>query len=238
MNRSSVEERVLMRLTLALEASSRIYAVAAGDSDHPSAQRAARYRDPGFSGLGELAAQALAAAGATFSDIGTIAVDAGPGGLSSIRAAVAYANGLAFSLGVKVFPITSLELMAIAARETHPEPVLSLKRGHGGIYYAGLYADGEDAEMRCGPLSSIAPAIADGLEKICVAGDSVAELADLLPDVTLIDSGIANADVSILYRTARSTVARSERLVDTASAVNEGSRIFYEYAGCGQPPLP
>jgi tRNA threonylcarbamoyl adenosine modification protein YeaZ len=227
-----------MRLTLALDTSSRIHAVAAGDGDHPRALREANPRDPGFTGLGELAAQALAATGATFSDIEMIAVDAGPGGLSSIRAAVAYANGLAFSLGVKVFPITSLELMAIAVCKTHSEPVLSLKRGHNGIYYAGLYVDGQDPEMRCGAPGSILPTLAAGLEKVCVAGHSVAEVADLLPDVTLIDSGVMDADVTVLYQTARDAAARPERLVDSASAVNEGSRIFHEHVESGQRSLP
>jgi tRNA threonylcarbamoyl adenosine modification protein YeaZ len=219
-----------MGFTLALDTSSRTHAVAAGDGDHPGALREADPRAPGFAGLGELAAQALAAAGATFGDIETIAVDAGPGGLPSIRAAVAYANGLAFSLGVKVFPITSLELMAIAVRKAHPEPVLSLKRGKNGIYYVGLYVNGKEPEMRCGAPGSIVPAIAVGLEKAYVAGRPVAEVADLLPDVMLIDSGIADADVTILYRMAQAAAARSELLVDTASAVNEGSHIFYKHA--------
>jgi len=89
MKRSSAEERVLMRLVLALETSSMTYAVAVGAGDRPCVQRASHRDDPAFTGFGELVAETLAAAEATFGDVGTIAVDVGPGGLSTIRAAVA-----------------------------------------------------------------------------------------------------------------------------------------------------
>ena len=135
-----------MRLVLALETSSLTRVVAVGDGQHPRVQRASHRDDPAYTGFGALVAETLTAAGATFGDVGTIAVDVGPGGLSSIRSAVAYANGLAFSLGVPIYPVSSLELMAIAARRVHPGPVLSLKPAHGGNVFAGLFADGQSAE--------------------------------------------------------------------------------------------
>lgn len=219
-----------MGFVLALEASSRTYAVAAGDGDRPRAQRASRRDDPAFTGLGDLVAQTLAASEAAFRDIATIAVDIGPGGLSSMRAAVAYANGLAFSLGVPLFPITSLELMAIAAGETHEGPFLCLRRGTGGNTYAGLFADGQLAELRHGPHDSVVPSVAGGLERACLAGVPAADVAGLLPGVAVTDTGIADADVAVLYRTARAAMSGPERLVPIASPVNEASLIFHDQA--------
>jgi len=155
-------------------------------------------------------------------------VDVGPGGLLSIRAAVAYANGLAFSLGVKVFPITSLELMAIAADHAHHGPLLCLKRGAGGNAYAGLFVNGEVAEMRHGPADSVVPELAADLEAVRVAGMSAGDVADLLPGVTVADTGIAEADVTNLYQETRAAVANPGRFVPIATAVNEGSLIFHE----------
>jgi len=224
-----------MRLVLALEASSRTYAVAVGDGGQPRSQRTSRRDGRTFVDLGELAAQALAGE-ATFGDVDTIAVDVGPGDVLSVRAAVAYANGLAFGLGVKVFPITSLELMAIAAQRTHPGPLLCLKRGMGGNTYAGLFVNGEIAEMRHGPLSSIVPAIAAGLETVCVAGTFEGDVVHVLPGVIVEDTGIANADVADLYQAARTAmVADPERLVPVASPVNEGSWIFHTPAASRHP---
>lgn len=219
-----------MRLVLALEASSMTYAVAVGAGDRPRVQRASHRDDPAFTGFGELVAGTMTAAEATFGDVGTIAVDVGPGGPSSIRAAVAYANGLAFSLGVRIFPISSLELMAIAARRAYRGPVLSLKRGPGGNIFAGLCVDGEIVEMRHGPPSSVVPAIAAGLETVSVAGPSREDVAGLLPGVTVVDTGMADADVTVLYQVARAALADPDRFVPVASPLNEGSRIFHEPA--------
>jgi tRNA A37 threonylcarbamoyladenosine modification protein TsaB len=142
---------------------------------------------------------------------------------------VAYANGLAFALGVPVFPVTSLELMAIAAKQGRG-PVLCLKRGQGGNTYAGLFAGGEPADLRHGPLGAVVPALAGGLASVRVAGAAAGEVAGLLPDVTVTDSGIAEADVAVLYQAAREAMADPQRLVPAASPLNEASRIFHEPA--------
>jgi tRNA threonylcarbamoyladenosine biosynthesis protein TsaB len=226
--RQSSAENGRRRLVLALEASSRTYAVAVGDGETPRAQTAARRDDPAFRELNELVTRALDSAGETFGDIGTIAVNVGPGGLLSIRAAVAYANGLAYALGAKLFPISSLELMAIAAQQAHRGPILSLKRGQGGNTYAGLFADGEIADMRHGPPDSVVPAIAGGLARVCVAGAARDDVAGLLAGVVVEDSRIEEADVAVLYRTARAAAADPERLLPIVSPLNEASSIFHE----------
>jgi tRNA threonylcarbamoyladenosine biosynthesis protein TsaB len=217
-----------MSLVLAIETSSPTYIVAVGDGESPDARRSARRHDPGFAGLGEMTAQLLATAGVGFTDIGTVAVDVGPGGLSSIRLAVAYANGLAFSLGVKVFPVSSLELMAIAAQREHPGPVLSLKRAQGGNVYAGLFDGDETVELRHGLPDSIVPAMASGLATLRVAGGAGYDLAALLPGTAVVDSGIEDADVTVLYQAARAALKDPDRLVDLADALNEGSLIFHK----------
>jgi tRNA threonylcarbamoyladenosine biosynthesis protein TsaB len=201
-----------------------------GDGETPRAQAAACRDDPEFPELGVLVEDALARAGSAFSDIGTIGVDVGPGGLASIRAAVAYANGLAFSLGAKIFPMSSLELMAIAAQRAYRGPFLCLKRAHGGNTYAGLFVNGETAEMRHGPPASVIPAIASGLTRVCVAGAATEDVPGLLPDVIVEDSGIEEADVTVLYQVTRAAAADPGRLVPAASPINEASRIFHEPA--------
>lgn len=217
-----------MGLVLAIDSSSRNYVVAAGAGPSPSAQSTARPKDPGFAGIGDMAARTLAAAAAAFSDISVIAVDAGPGGLPSIRSAVAYANGLAFSLGVQTFAISSLELMAIAAREEHQGPQLVVKRGQGGNVYAGLFADGESARLRCGPASAVVPELADGLTAVHVSGGLFDDVASLLPGVTVVDTGITDASVVTLYQAARAAIATPELLAPVAVAINEASPEFHQ----------
>jgi len=226
--RQSSAEKGRRGLVLAVEASSRTYAVAVGDGEYPRAQVAVTRDDPAFRELNELVNQALDSAGETFGDIGTIGLDVGPGSLLSIRAAVAYANGLAFALGASIFPISSLELMATAAEQAHQDPILCLKRGHGGSSYAGLFADGEIVDMRHGLPDSVVPAIAAGLARVCVAGEAKDDAARVLEGVVVEDSGIEQANVVVLYRAARAAAADPERLVPAASPLNEASRIFHE----------
>jgi tRNA threonylcarbamoyl adenosine modification protein YeaZ len=217
-------------LVLALDTSSRTYAVALGSEDRPGSERHSSPRDAGFAGLGDMVAQALAEAGRTFGEIGAIGVDIGPGGLSSIRAAVAYANGLAFSLGVRILPVSSLELMAVAAQHARRDPVLCLKRGQAGNVYAGLFVNGENTELRHGPPASVIPEIASGLDRICLAGAAADEAVGLLTGVTLVDTGIVDADVTVLYQETRAVLARPGRLVSAAVPLNEASRVFHNSA--------
>lgn len=84
-----------MTLTLAIETSSRDYGVAVCAGPQLLAERTFRRGEqPGFPGVGPLVAETLAAAGCSFPDLERIAVDAGPGNLSSVRTGIAYANGL------------------------------------------------------------------------------------------------------------------------------------------------
>jgi tRNA threonylcarbamoyl adenosine modification protein YeaZ len=226
-----------MRLVLALEASSPAYAVAVGAAGQPQAHLTSRRDDPGYAGWGDLVARTMAAAGATFTDVGLLALDVGPGGLTSIRSAVAYANGLAFSLGVPIFPVSSLELMAIAAQPDHPGPFLCLKRGQGGTVYAGLYRGGELTEMRHGEPEGVLPGLAGGLSQVCVAGAAAADVAPLLPGVTVLDAGIAEADVLVLYQAGLAASPGSGRLVPVASPINEASKILHESAAISRHRL-
>lgn len=237
MRQSSAEDGP-KRLVLALEASSRTYAVAVGDGENPRGQAAVRRDDPEFRGLGDLVNRTLDRAGQVFGDIGTIGVDIGPGGLMSIRTAVAYANGLGFAVGAKIFPISSLELMAMAAQQAHRCPILCLKRGLGGNTYAALFADGEITDMRHGPPDSVVPAVADGLARVCVAGTATDDVAGLLAGVAVEHSKIEDADVGVLYRAARAAAADPERLVPAASPLNEASKIFHEPAVRRHPQRP
>ena len=70
---------------------------------------------------------------------------------------------------------------------------------------------------------------------VSVAGPPRADVAGLLPGVTVVDTGIADADVTLLYQVARAALADRDRLVPVASALNEASRIFHEPAVSRHP---
>lgn len=226
------------RLVLAVEASSGTYAVAVGSEGQPRATRVSRRDAPAFAGLGDLVARTMAAAGAAFPDVTAIAVDVGPGSLSAVRAAVAYANGLAFGLGVMVVPVGSLELLAIEARAACRGPLLCLRKGEGGNAYAALFGAAGDAgdggvTMRYGPRAQIVPAMVGDIDRLCVAGAYRDEAARLLPGVMVEDSGVESPSVDTLYQVA--AVGGPGRLVPAASPLNEASPAFHESAPSRHP---
>lgn len=215
-----------MSLLLAIESTSGLYSVAAGTGEEPGSRRASRREDPGFAGLGDLVSAVLAELGAAAADIDRLAADVGPGNLSSVRAAVAYVNGLAFSLSRPVFCANSLELMAMGL-VGGPVPVLCLRKASGGNAYLGRYAADGTPIMTFGRLERAVPAVCGELPAVAVAGAFKDQVAKLLPDCHVIDTGVDHPDVDVLYRMARAGGADSGRLVPQAQALNEGSPVFH-----------
>ncbi|HEY2505177.1 MAG TPA: hypothetical protein VGI58_01555, partial [Streptosporangiaceae bacterium] len=154
----------------------------------------------------------------------------GPGNLSSVRAAVAYINGLAFSLGRRTFCANSLELMAAAYRMQGRLPVLCQRKAGGGNAYLGLYQPGSDPRLTFGPLETCVPALCAHLPVLAVAGGPADVVAKLLPETQVEDSGIEHPDVDVLYELARDPDRDRGRIVDLAHPLNEGSLVFHEHA--------
>ncbi len=222
-----------MTVVLALETSSPSYGVAFGADPSPATHAVISRTDPSFSSVGELVSSLLEGAHAAFSDIEVIGVDAGPGNISSVRSAVAYANALAYSLGVKVFCANSLVLMAAEVQAAEPLPALCITRTGGGNAYIGFFAGGQPPKLRYGKPDDLLPGMVAGSGEICVAGSLRDVAAGLLPGVRISDTGIERPDVLGLYRAAResdagSGHAGSGQLVTAAVPLHEGSKVFHE----------
>lgn len=98
--------------------------------------------------------QALWRHGLTPSDLALIGVGRGPGGFTGVRVGLATAVGLGLGLGVAVWPVASLEALALhAAGGDDPDrlpgrlivPLLDARRGevYGAAYRARTYGDCE-----------------------------------------------------------------------------------------------
>lgn len=207
-----------MSVILAVETSSPSYGAGVSRSGEVLAHETVRRGGPAFHSIGHLVASCLETAGVRFADVDVLAVDCGPGNLNSVRAGVAYVNGLAFSLDKPVFAAGSLEVLALQAAAEAPHlPVLCVRRTQGGAVFAGLYPAGftgrvaadNPPALRTGPLAETVSALACGLAEFTVAGPCHGELKDLLPDRRVHDSGVEFPDVLALHRllAARGTEA-------------------------------
>ncbi|GAB7043554.1 MULTISPECIES: tRNA (adenosine(37)-N6)-threonylcarbamoyltransferase complex dimerization subunit type 1 TsaB [Catenuloplanes] len=174
-----------MGLTLAIETSSINYGVTLD-----GAETVLRRDDPSFTSIGGLVETALAAAGRTPADIELIAVDLGPGNLSSVRAGVAYANGLGFSLDRRVVGIHGLRVLAFTAAPEPDRPVLCLRNAGAGNVYAAVYEHGKATLMRHDKLTSICETVRASHSALILAGAFRDQARALLTGVDVTDSGV------------------------------------------------
>lgn len=216
-----------MSLILAVETSSAEYGVALCTPAELVAERTVR-RDQTFSGIGQLVAELLHATGTGFADLTHLAVDVGPGNLSSVRTGVAYVNGLAFSLGREIFCANSFELLAGDVAGA----VLCLRKAGGGNAYAGLFRDGATLGLRHGPLVEVVTGLCRDLPEVqdppelSVAGAFRAEVAGILPRLRLKDTGVEAPHVRSLQRLLATTPDWSGGVVPVASPLTETSEVF------------
>jgi len=123
-------------------------------------------------------------------DIQAIAVNVGPGALGSVRSGVSFANALAYSLGIAVYPVTSFEIMGFQASKNHRCPILCTARASNTDAYVGLYRDGALSFIDFGPLTKLVPKAVSGIQRVAVAGNRRSMLCAMLSHGQAIDSGL------------------------------------------------
>jgi tRNA threonylcarbamoyladenosine biosynthesis protein TsaB len=126
----------------------------------------------------------LKAAGAGAKDLAGIAVALGPGSFTGVRVGLATAKGLGYSLGIPVTGLSSLELLARAARLPRGSAVCAaIEAGRGEVYTARFRVADHGLE-RLTDDAALPPArLGETLERgVFVVGDGAARIIALAPD--------------------------------------------------------
>ena len=212
-----------MELTLAIETSSATYGAAVFDTRRIHATRTVQRTDPAFVSIGELVAACVGSAGLEFDAIGRVSVDLGPGNLGSVRAGVAYANGLGFSLGIPVVGVDSLRLLALTAHPAGESPVLCVRKSASGQVYAGLFTPDGRAAYRHGPHAETVRSLAAGQDTLVLAGSLIKETRQFLGDLAAVDSGVAVPDVLVQRHAIE---ADHHVAASPASPITEAAPLF------------
>src|SRR5215472_5605089 len=189
-----------MSLTLAIETSSPNYGVVIGAEHEVLMHGECPHDHPSFQSIGEFTASLVAEVGAKLRDIGRIGIDVGPGSLSSVRAGVAYANGLAFSLGVPVYGVSSLELIATEVLVNNDLPVICMRKSQGGNVYAGLFTKLGPPTLRYGQFNQTIAELAGDAQELCVAGAYSSAVSDALPKSRVHVTGVDVPSALTLHR--------------------------------------
>jgi len=219
------------RLRLAISSSSGTFFVAVGTGAEPAVVRQQGLKDPDFHGIDELAAAAMADAGAGFGAVAALGVDLGPGSYSSVRATVSYVNGLGYALGAGVLGVSSLHLMAAEAfGRGARRPLLCLHGAHADHAYAAFYGAGDDAAavLRYGPAEGI---VAEFGAAAAAAGNMSGGPA--LAGRGIEQTGVLRPDVRVLYRLMVAAQDDPAAWQAVVTPLNDASAVFHEPAPAG-----
>ncbi|HWF79983.1 MAG TPA: tRNA (adenosine(37)-N6)-threonylcarbamoyltransferase complex dimerization subunit type 1 TsaB [Streptosporangiaceae bacterium] len=217
-----------MSLTLAIETSSPNYGVVIGTRSEILAHGECMHDHPSFQSIGELTASLIAETGAKLRDISRIGIDVGPGSLSSVRAGVAYANGLAFSLGVPIYSLSSLELMAAEVLSSRDLPVICMRKAAAGNVYAGLFTQLGPPTLRYGQRSQVIEELAGSAPAICVAGAYSSTVSDVLPETQVLVTGVETPSVLTLYRILTDSDQEPRQPTALAVPLTEAATEFHQ----------
>lgn len=137
----------------------------------------------------ELVRKALDATGRQARDLSAIFVNQGPGGTSSVRSGISFANSLAYSLKIPVAAVNAFELMGKAAAARFNCPVLITIKSIRGTAYGGWFAEGQLQKTLYGPFQEVVEKLADTTTEFAVAGAHRAKIVALYPQRKIHDSG-------------------------------------------------
>jgi len=100
--------------------------------------------------VGDLLQDMLAANDLRLSDVSELFVDLGPGGLSSTRAGVSFANALSFGLGAKLCGVSALDVQFLDVKSPLARPTLSMRPALGQKVFWAFYDQNVLAGKGCG----------------------------------------------------------------------------------------
>ncbi len=149
-------------------------------------------------------AEALAAAGCGYGDLGMLAVATGPGSFTGVRVGVATSRGLALALKIPAVGVSTLDAMAAEAAVARPgRKVLAAIDAGRDEFYVALYD--ELAKPVYGPaVTTLATALEIARRDLPVlAGSAARKIADgLFPLSPVVGPEAATADIATYARIA------------------------------------
>ncbi len=147
---------------------------------------------------------ALSKGGLSSREIDAVAVNIGPGGLTSTRGGVTFANALAWGLGTPVLPLCYFDLLAA---ENAGRSVVCVRATTAGSGFAKFHVDGTASSLMFGNLDRILAQADRQLGHFVLSGIYEPAILDHLPRSM---TGPRHAGAKVLHTTALQQFAVSE----------------------------
>ncbi len=141
---------------------------------------------------------ALSKLGKTVQDISEIIVDIGPGGTSSVRTGVSFANALSYGLNIPVCPVSSFELIGLELWQKYNLPSIITAKSIKNNAFIAYFNNNKLQKMVYGKIAEEVEKLIDNKE-IYVAGahqDIIKKLSG--NNYTINKSGILRASPEVI----------------------------------------
>jgi len=217
-----------MSLLLAIESSSNVYRVVLGREGEVIFDSAYDDCDVRFRTLDALLVCGLQSINATTNEIAGITMNIGPGSLTFVRAGISFANALAFSLRVGIYPFNWFQIMANQTKAVTSLPVVCAVPAANDNAYVGLVRGPSVEVMRFGVLPVALALVSNGLTEVAVAGRIRDRLTSLLNSVTAVDTRMENPDARVLLQLGFEAMRGGAPSTNHVEALNDQSPLFYE----------
>ncbi|HEX8857858.1 MAG TPA: tRNA (adenosine(37)-N6)-threonylcarbamoyltransferase complex dimerization subunit type 1 TsaB [Actinomycetes bacterium] len=183
---------------LAIETSTSWYSVTLDDGGTTHETEVSSRFDVDYDGIGGLVHRQLAMHGCRGADISDIAVNSGPGNLTSVRAGLSYANGLAFATGASIHHTNTLAIIAFMAKQAIPleVPVLVLHPARGrqrSLFFTGLFTTDGAASYGVKQVAELRTLLSTGIPEVILAGDGAQFAQSMLDTTTVHNSQVVSA---------------------------------------------
>jgi len=163
-------------------------------------------------------------------EIGQIIVDIGPGGTSRVRTGIAFANALAYSAGIGVATVSSMELAGIdAGYKFGGLPVVNTVKSIKGNAYIGLYNQ-RLISIDYGTVHDMVPKLVRDFDKFTVVGfhrDAILRMP-ALKDKFIIDSMMSFGNVRIMIEKSDLFTRNPLHFPTFAQPITEKTLIHHE----------
>lgn len=132
------------------------------------------------------------------SSIKGIVIDNGPGGTSSVRTGVAFANSLAYSLKIPTYPVSALELAGIDVWESSQIPVISTVKSLKQNAFIGYFNGYNNFSLHYGKIKETLPDLLKDVSELAVVGHHRDEIKELLHGKSVNDTEKKFGNVELL----------------------------------------
>ncbi len=155
------------------------------------------------------------------SDISEIIVDIGPGGTSSVRTGVSFANSLAYGLKIAVSAVSSFELIGLELWEKYKLPIVTTAKSIKNNAFISYFNDNELSKIVYGKIAEELKYLIDN-KQIILAGAHQDMISDLFGnDYEFTKSGILRATPEILIKHRSRFLERASQYPKIAIPITE-----------------